>query len=232
MVVLADSPKLSVAIAGHPKRKHLVDRLRDDYLWGCPVQVAWDEKDEIWDTHERAWNLCRDDDPHATHCLVLQDDALPCKNIVAGLEMALRHLPGDVPVSLYLGNALNHPKIVRSARTADEQKASWIVSTGFWWGVAVLLPKTFVDPMLEFCSPRREPAYDRRLSIWTEYNNYPVFYTWPSFVDHVDEVSLAHPQRKPGRKAYKYAGQEYDALDFIPTGPTVPCGRVHNLQLG
>lgn len=231
MTQAASAPILSVAIASHPKRKHLVEGLRDKYLWGVPVQIAWDENDDVWDTHHRAWTLVRDDNPEATHCLVLQDDALPCRNLVTGTEMALRALPPSSPVSLYLGNARNHPKIVRSARTADETKASWIVSTGFWWGVAVLLPKDLVDPMLEFCSPRRE-TYDRRLSIWTEHHNYPVYYPWPSPVDHIDEQSLIHPGRKPGRKAYKFAGEDYDALSFDPNGPTVPCGRVHNLRLG
>lgn len=217
--------KLLVGIAAHPKREQHVQKLLDGPLWGFDsrLNVTWDREDDLWDTHERAWmglleQAGSETNTDTTHALVLQDDAVPCRNLVPGVEMALDALPADALVSLYFGNALSHPKIVRSARSANEHKASWIVSTGYWWGVAVLLPISKIEEMLAFCCPRRE-NYDRRLSIWCEYNEYPVYYPWPSLVDHLDDTSLKNPGRRPGRKAYQFVGEDYSALSFDPNGP-------------
>lgn len=212
--------KISVAIAAHPKREQLVEELLDR-LDTQPV-IVWDTEDDIWDTHKRAWESGLGST--SNYYLVIQDDALPCLNLIQGMEQALPHVPIG-PVSLYFGNARNHPKVARAALNADTQQASWIISSGFWWGVAAMLPVGMISEMLAFCSPRRE-TYDRRLSIWTEHNQLPVYYPWPSMVDHIDEPSLAHVGRRPGRKAYKFVGEYYSALAFDGSRGIVQCGKV------
>jgi hypothetical protein len=221
------APRLSISIAAHEKRENLVwdlvDRLRlareNALTWWT---IAWDRDDDEWDTHRRAWSKWP---ATSTHHLVLQDDALPCRNLIPGLEQWVLPYIGDRPISLYFGNALSHPKILRATRQANDNNASWIVSSGVWWGVAVLLPVSLIQPMLEFCSPRRE-LYDRRLTIWCENRELLVYYPWPSLVEHRDEPSLVNPGRRPGRTAVNFAGEDFSALDFNPTGPVVPCGRV------
>lgn len=220
---------LGVAIAAHPGRAELVTGMVDRL--GLPardVSIAWDEKDDIWDTHRRAWEA---HDPGGTHWLVLQDDAQVCDNLVPALNKILEWVPPQCPISLYFGNAQNHPKIRRAADTADRNKCSWIVSGGTWWGVGIILPTPMIKDMLTFCEGRRE-SYDRRFAIWCGANGHVVYYPWPSLIDHVDVQSLVNPARRPGRKAYRFVGENFSALDWDPTGPTVQCGKIGNTTLG
>ena len=217
---------LSVVVAAHPKRKLLVDQLLERLP--SDAVAVFDDKDDEWDTHRRSWRaaLLKGRD----YGLVLQDDAIISRNLVPALETALAHIPGNSVVSLYFGNAKNHPKIVRAVRRADEEDASWIVTSGTWWGVGIILPTELIPNMLEFCERRRE-VYDRRLSIWCEHDPqgpYQVYYPWPSLVDHLDEDSLVKPGRAPGRKAFRFIGEDADALSWDPAKGAVPCGRVTN----
>lgn len=214
--------KLSVAIAAHPHRFKMAKELWDRLGSPPDLRISWDEGDDEWETHRKAWEL---HDPSATHHLVLQDDALPCQDLLLGLTKALEWVPPQSPVSLYFGNALNHPKIKRAANTADETKASWIISSGTWWGVGIILPTSMIVDMLRFCWKRRE-VYDRRMSLWCSNNHHVVYYPWPSLVEHRDSPSLVNPGRRPGRTAYKFVGENFSALEWNPTGPTVQCGRI------
>lgn len=215
---------LSVAIAAHPKREPLVDKLLERLPVG--TWAVWDLGDDEWGTHERAWRCTQT--KVATHSLVLQDDAVVCDDLVPALEAALDLVPDTAVVSLYFGNAQNHPKIVRAIQRARTEDAGWLVSTGTWWGVGIIIPTGLVDDMLGFCARRRE-VYDRRLSIWCEHSPngpYPVYYPWPSLIDHLDTDSLVKPGLRRPRKAYQFIGQDASALDWDPNKPVVQCGRI------
>lgn len=215
---------LSVAIAAHPKRTNFAEYLARQL--NCTSTIVWDLEDNEWDTHYRAWQLGLNSE--FSHHLVLQDDAVPCKDLIPALEKALPTLPENAITSLYFGKAQNHPKIVRAVNRANETGAGWILTTGTWWGVGIIIPTGLIAPMLEFCSRRRE-VYDRRLSIWCEHGPdgpYPVYYPWPSLVDHLDIESLVIPGRPPGRKAFQFIGADHSALEWDYTKPAVPCGRV------
>ncbi len=219
---------ISVAIAAHPSRADMVQQLQNKLQ--CPpghLSIVWDEKDNIWDTHRRAWgqaniNIAQDAD--ITHHLVLQDDAVPCLNLLPALENALEYV-SDKPVSLYFGNATSHPKIVRTVATAQREGATWIKTSGTWWGVGIMLPVNMISDMLLFCENRRE-TYDRRLAIWCEHNGHEVYHPWPSLVDHADTSSLLYPGRRPGRKAYQFVGEDFDAMTWEPYKGVVQCGKI------
>ena len=216
--------KLSVAIAAHPKRKHLVDDLLFRLPWG--TVAIWDEGDNEWNTHERAWRAGLT--KATSHILVLQDDAVVCRDLVPALERGLEARSDHDIVSLYFGNAKNHPKIVRAVNRANEEDAGWIISSGTWWGVGIIIPTGLIPNMLEFCARRRE-VYDRRISIWCEHGPggpYPVYYPWPSLVDHLDEDSLVIPGKRRGRKAFQFIGEDVSALSWDSTKPAVTCGRI------
>ena len=92
--------RLSVSVMAHPSRSHWVHELRErvgiEY-----ANVAWDRGLGIWDTCSRAWEM---HDPAATHHLVLQDDALPCRDLLAGLEAAITsQAPFETVASLFVG---------------------------------------------------------------------------------------------------------------------------------
>lgn len=224
---------ISVAIAAHPKRRDYAHQLLDK-LDGDVVAV-WDDGDNEWDTHQRAWRAASIK-ADRTHCLVLQDDAVLCRDLIPALSIGLLNLPEDAIVSLYFGNARNHPKIVRAVNRANQENASWIQTSGTWWGVGIVIPTALVPGMLEFCGKRRE-VYDRRLSIWCEHGAdepRPVYYPWPSLIDHLDEDSLVIPGRPPGRKAFRFIGEDASAFDWNPDNGVVPCGRVmgRGIRLG
>ena len=88
-------PVLSVAVMAHPKRADLIPALCDSI--DADVPVVWDERNDRWDTGRRALLAF---DPAATHHLVVQDDALVCRDLVAGLQRALPHVPREAPVGL------------------------------------------------------------------------------------------------------------------------------------
>lgn len=217
---------LSVAIAAHPNRSELVTQLKEELA--CPEELLntiWDEKDDIWDTHDRAWKAVAEG---ATHHLVLQDDAKVCLNLLPALREAVQIAPNK-PMALYFGNATTHPKIVKTAARADLIGASWIKASGTFWGVAILLPVPMIGDMLQFCTGRRE-TYDRRVAIWCEHHGHEVLYPWPSLVEHRDAPSLLYPGRRPGRHAFRYIDNDPklkgDALNWDPAGPVVQCGRI------
>jgi hypothetical protein len=73
--------------------------------------------------------------------------------------------------------------------------------------VAIALPGTDVEPMLDWAATSRRP-YDERLGAWYRSRAVDVEYTWPSLVDHGDGPSLVeHHDRQPrssGRVAWRH----------------------------
>lgn len=220
--------KLGVSITGHTSRNKQVEQLvRAIMNQGFPAQIAWDQGLGEWETHQRAWQLGANREDHGyTHWLVLEDDAVLSRDLMPAIETALHHIP-DRPISLYFGQheniysrASRHRRAKVAAIRADEQDVSWIETPGTWWGVAIVLPVPWIGPFLQWAE-NRTPAYDERLSRWLRMQGKGwVLNTWPSLVDHSDEGSLIRPQRKQGRKAFKFIGTETSALDWNPNGGT------------
>jgi hypothetical protein len=202
--------KLSVAVMAHRKREHLIPELVDRLGIGDD-QVLWDRKGDRWDTGRRAWEA---HDPAATHHLVLQDDALVCRDLIAGLEVALDHVPADALVSPYTGT--RRPlsgvveKAVGQARAAD---AAWIVMRALNWGVGIVAPTPSIDDMLRWGDRQSYPNYDRRVGrYYYLVTCWPVWCTWPSLIDHrADTSSLCG--HGPGRVAHEFTGEDRSALD-------------------
>jgi hypothetical protein len=225
-VPTADDIRVSVAIAAHPRRRQQAHALADQL--DRDVSIVWDQGNDEWATHQRAWAA---HDPGATHHLVLQDDAVPCADLIAGLEEALAAVPARSPheaaLSLYLGDHKayrgpdpRHHAVAQAAALAREGRVSWVAIPGTWWGVAIVLPTKAIESMLAFCSGRRE-VYDLRLTRWLQHTRTWVYYPWPSLVDHADTPSLVNPLMGQGRVARQFIGQDRSALDFDPTGTTL-----------
>lgn len=206
------SPRISVAIMAHPRRKDFIP-----YLLGsldCEPTVVWDENNDRWDTGRRSMLAYNQG---CTHHLVIQDDAIVCKDLVAGLTDALCHIPDPdgTPVCLYIGR--NKPfrySMAQAASRAERDRAAWVAMTQVHWGVGIMLPIGLIKPMIDYCDTRDEIGnYDRRISRWVERYQLPVYYTWPSLVDHRGVPSLVKGRASKGRYAHNFIGTNASALD-------------------
>lgn len=185
--------KLSASIMAHPDR---ADRVRE--LMAAldrPVAIHWDGEgppsgngDRVWRTARGAWELA---DPDADWHVLIQDDAVPCEDFLAGLERALAFVPPDAVVSPYLGTGRNVPirweAMAGAASTAD---ARWVRSQKLMWGVSIVLPVKLIPDMIQYANTRAGVPDDMRVAGWAERRGHEVWYTWPSLVDHLPVPSL------------------------------------------
>ena len=214
--------RLSVAVMAHPKRAVMVDDLlrRLDR----PAAVVWDELNDRHDTGIRAVEAY---DPTCTHHLVIQDDVLPCRDLIAGIERALAHVPDGHPASFYLGRVQPFgPKVEAAVRVAGDS-ASWITMDGVYWGPAIIVPTAVIEDLSKWYRGRagqRHQNYDRRVSTWFERRGIACWYSWPSLVEHRGDESLVRDS-KAIRTAHRFIGADASALGVDWSGPVA---RMHN----
>lgn len=202
----------------HRKRRSMVVDLQTRL--DRPVTVVWDEINDRHDTGARAMEAF---DPSATHHLVIQDDALPCRDMLAGVEKAVAATSGTEPVSLYTGRVRPFAREIAAViAEANGARASWITMGGIYWGPGVVVPTETIPDMLAWYRTEGQAVtnYDRRLSVWYTLQGLRCWYTRPSLVEHRGEKSLAkHPGR--ARRAYDFLGDNVSALDVDWTGPVL-----------
>ena len=218
--------KLSAVMMAHPQRAELAEQIRAQL--DRDVSVTWDESGSRWDTGRRAMLAY---DPACSHHAVIQDDVIPCRDLFAGLEVALQHVPADVPVCGYLGRIRPYADLVTyAAARARRWGASWLTLHFLGWGPLVVVPTQLIPEMVAYCDKLRDiPNYDRRLSRFFELERgVPTWYTWPSLVDHADGPSLVpgristdRAKRAHTRVAHTFLGADASALDVDWSGSVV-----------
>ncbi len=220
------TPSLSCAVMAHPKRAAMVDELLASL--DRPVKVVWDE---IQDRHDTGIRSIEAFDPSCTHHLVIQDDSVVPRDLLAGTERALRYVPQDVPASLYVGRVKPFRAAVEAV-TARADGASWITMDGIYWGPAIILPTAVIPGLAAWyrTTGQRFTNYDRRVSKWFETHKIRCWYSWPSLVDHRDGDSLVKGHG-PGRSAHRFLGCDASALDVDWSGPMVEMTRTDRLDL-
>lgn len=217
---------VSVAVMAHPKRAAMVDELLADL--DRPAKVVWDEINDRHDTGIRAIEAF---DPTASHHLVIQDDVLPCRDLVAGVEAAAAYVPDGHPASFYVGRVRPFAGRVQEAVDAAEG-ASWIVMDGIYWGPAIMVPTVCIDELARwFRSPqaRRVQNYDKRTSTWFERQGLACWYSWPSLVDHRGDESLVR-RSDAIRRAHRFAGEGVSAKSIDWSGPVARMTRTDRLD--
>lgn len=209
---------LSVAVMAHEKRADLVPELVDRLGIGDD-QVVWDSgNNNRWDTGRRAMLA---HDPDADFHMVIQDDAVVCRDLIPGLQAALDHVPPDALVCPYVGTRRPMAERVEAAvEQAEERRASWIVMQTLNWGVAIVVPTRTIPDMIAWADKLAIPNYDKRVGqyYWRRLN-WPTWHPWPSLVDHRDVPSLSG--HGPDRHAHRFAGEDVSALDLPWDGPQV-----------
>jgi len=186
--------QVSISIMAHPARKEWALELSRK----LDAPISWDQDGVEWDTGARAWEMF---DPSASWHLVVQDDALICRDLRSRLS-ALTGLDHQGPVSLYLGTGKPTSRQPYVRRAITQASGNWIELPWLLWGVAFALPTRHIPRLLAATKHHRSP-YDQRISRWYERRGVSTLYTWPSWVDHRDEESLLGHGGIP-RKAYKW----------------------------
>ncbi len=222
---------VSAAIMAHPKRTDFVPDLLQ-WLGDPDLPVVWDEQDDRWDTGKRSMLAY---DPGCTHHVVIQDDVLPCKDLLIALPKILARVPESAPLCGYVGTVRpNAEAVSRACRDADSLGASFITMHTLNWGPLIVVPTAAIPDMIDFSDRLVNiPNYDRRLSrYWELEAGIRVWYAWPSLVDHRDGPSLvpgrmgtyhrkATSGRRGSRVAYRFLGMEASALECDWSGPVV-----------
>lgn len=146
------------------------------------AQFAW------LDLHDRAR------DSGADYALLIEDDAV----VPDGVRFA--RPPEKGLVSLYLGRS--YPRfwqrpIERAVAEADKTGASWIRATRLLHAVAVAIPTDWIAPLVT--PPRRACHANLGVDELLSYRNAgrPVWYAYPSPVDHDDTAPTTVPHIGP-----------------------------------
>jgi hypothetical protein len=185
--------KLSVAVMAHRKRAELVPKLCKRLGVGMD-RVVWDQFNDRWDTGRRSL-LAYDED--VTHHLVVQDDAVPARDLISSIESWIPKLPHGV-LCLYAGRVKEFRLVLQKQRPPQP---SWLQMRKINWGVALVFPVEHIRPAVAYGDRRVEMEnYDMRLSEYCVLNNVPVLYPYPSWVNHETTPSLV-----PGRGAHRKA---------------------------
>lgn len=178
--------RVSVAVMAHPARRKSVDRLLGEL--GHDVPVSWDTEgppssnaEKRWRNGVDAWRMA---DQSADWHLVIQDDALPCRDLISALPTIMSNIPGRGPVSLYLG-AGAAAETVKTVKLAIDEQATFVGLPLIGWGVAIAAPVSDIDAMLAACDQMHGKPYDMRIGLyWKDQVRVPAWFTWPSLVQH------------------------------------------------
>lgn len=203
---------VSVAVMAHPKRAEMVDDLLGRL--DAPATVVWDE---ISDRHDTGVRSLEAFDPNCTHHMVIQDDALPCRNVVAGVTEALEHVPEGHPLSCYIGQVKPFAREVNRVVAQAHEDVSFLRMAGIYWGPCVVVPTDALPGLCQWFRTQTVKNYDRRMSRWFEDRHRECWYTWPPLVDHRGDESLTH-SHTGRRTAHKPLGADRSALDLDWSG--------------
>lgn len=209
---------ISLAIVAHPKRSKYVELVSAQIK---PEAIAWDTDGHVGadQNHLKAWEwLSHSPEPWG---VVLEDDALPCRDFGAQLRMALPHAPTPV-VGLYLGrgrpltvDGFDWPNRVAAGITKD---VCWLTAPGLASCVGVAMRTELIPSMLKTVPwMLADRPIDSAIGVWAKKAlGYDVSYCRPSLVDHRTGPSLI---------AERLDGQDRDGLTrtaFTEEGKGLP----------
>lgn len=224
--------RLSTVIMAHRVREQAVAELQQ--ALGSQVPVSWDcnrtpspDPEQRWATGKRAWRMI---DPDADYGMVIQDDVLVAKDLIAGIEKALTVLGPRGLVSAYTGTGRPDQKSVQRALNAARRHGSaWASTMSLNWGPAIIAPTSHIPAMLEWCSEpaRKGQNYDYRIGVYfRDVVRWRTFYLVPSLVEHRGLPSLVGHDTGPERVAHEFIGTANSALSVnyaqMPAGGLSP----------
>lgn len=170
---------MSVSVMAHPSRKEFFEYLKKELGKDTPFVVDY-KKQGVWETCKRAW---RHHDPHADYHVVIQDDAILCKDFKKKAEEFLTAYTSDTDeraFSFYFGNRLADLDQAREGK-----KKGYAIRSVPTWGVAICLPTYMIDSMLSYCDTLKHIRQDdTRIGRFLRWRGTKVWFPIPSLVDH------------------------------------------------
>lgn len=210
----SDSQKrISVWIQGHPSRASLHQSLTER-LAPLPVTLSLhsSQPPNPWAGYEQAMRLAVASE--SDHLIVLQDDALPCRNFPRAVMALIEERPDSV-LSLWVGG-------LRCKTTVDYMKAMtqgerWvpIVFRDIHHCVALVWPRELAESFLEWAATSRLPGENRPqqsddaiVGAWARRTHRTFWASVPSLVEHNDDVesTIGRPRGGRGRRSIAFAG--------------------------
>lgn len=162
--------------------------------------AIFDRANDEWDTGKRCWTMYDSGDWH----IVIQDDAIISENFYDNVVAALSKVPSKSMVSFYTGKVKPFPsKVTRAVMQADVSAYSWLRANNLLWGVCVAIPTDMVEPVLESAEKSRA-LYDKRLGTYFNRRGLPIYYSYPSLVDHDDSLPSLTNHHIKKRVAHNY----------------------------
>jgi GR25 family glycosyltransferase involved in LPS biosynthesis len=187
--------KISISVMMHPTRSEYTNYFTS-ILGNIPFSI--DRGSGIWPTCRAAWEM---HDPSADYHLVLQDDAILCKDFVYHLHNVTKK---QRIYSLYMGWRTNIEPLVKHAIKYNIKN---IIRNKLNHGIAIVLPTALICPMLEFGDKMDIPQDDTRINEFIRSIGKKVYYPIPSLVDHRSELpSLVGDTGGLIRKACSFRG--------------------------
>ncbi len=153
----------------------------------------------------RGYQLCLRDLPSsASHVVVIQDDAIVCRNFAQAVERIVSAVPDD-PVCLFLGGLprTTAKQALRILRNKADTRFVPLSFRDFMPVVGVVWPKAKAGHLLEWSKTARLPGMpnprsdDAVCGAWQRFEKQRVLCTLPSLVQHPDDQP-SHVRREPG----------------------------------
>lgn len=210
---------VSVAIMAHPSRADMVPSVQA--ALDADASIIWDRMNDRWDTGRRALLAY---DPAATHHVVVQDDSIPSRDLVAAVTEAVRYTPPDVPLGLYVGRLRpSYPRMDAMVRHAKRSDSPWLITEGPWWGVGLVVPTAHIAGIVAWGDANPQVAnYDRRVTRYFAEQGIDCWYTVPSIIDHRTDHKSLIPGRTGVRHAQEFIGRDESALSIDWSRPPAP----------
>jgi len=191
------SNKLSIVIMAHPERQQMAKELSQQ----LQAPIVYDRINNIWDTCRRAW--LSQVSVGAEYTLVLQDDAIVCKDFRERAEALLQE---DKIYSLFAGHLL-----ASRIKHALNKGVDFVESGMIFNEVALCMRTEHIEAMVAFCD-ERQATTDQEITKWARLRHMKIRYPIPSLVDHRDGDSIFQrnynrPSWNRPRKAVKYADE-------------------------
>lgn len=216
--------KVSAVVMAHPHRTELAEELQSSL--DRPVEIIYDTNPvpsadplQRWETGRRCWEAI---DPGSDWGIVIQDDAIACDDLLAGLEIALDQVGKEGLVSAYAGTGRpDQYHIKKALRHAKEKGHAWMATRSLGWGVGIVAPTGTIPAMVKWCTQHgKKMPYDMRVGVYyRDVLKWRTWYTMPSLLDHRDGPSLVGHGRKERNAHTHLAGSALD-VDWsrVPPG--------------
>ena len=191
--------KLSISIMAHPSRKKFFPYLFEK-LENCPLAI--DEGWGLWENAKRAWKLY---DPEADYHVVIQDDALVCKNFGKRALEVLGHSEKVFRSRPHICNFYYDQMLAPKATNKDSDGTEYIIRSRVHWAVAICFPVNQIEKMIKYCDELKIKGDDERITQFLKSEHLKVYFPIPCLVDHRTDVpSLAGTKSPTERKAWRY----------------------------